>query len=153
MYMAMLVALTLAFPSCNVEMELGNNTLEYRERTAYLCSYDWQDDWYDDYGLHHFQMLRFYTNGTGEDFIRIQDAHGRWEEYTYTFTWDWYDAFYTSIRLNYGGGDYSYMDNSAWEKDEWNACSTVRQYASIVIKKISKKNRQIKRTKHEISLL
>lgn len=67
MYMAMLVALTLAFPSCNVEMELGNNTLEYRERTAYLCSYDWQDDWYD--------------------------------------------AFYTSIRLNYGGGDYSYMDN------------------------------------------
>ena len=82
MYMAMLVALTLAFPSCNVEMELGNNTLEYRERTAYLCSYDWQDDWYDDYGLHHF-----------------------------TFTWDWYDAFYTSIRLNYGGGDYSYMDN------------------------------------------
>ena len=49
MYMAMLVALTLAFPSCNVEMELGNNTLEYRERTAYLCSYDWQDDWYDDY--------------------------------------------------------------------------------------------------------
>ena len=47
--MAMLVALTLAFPSCNVEMELGNNTLEYRERTAYLCSYDWQDDWYDDY--------------------------------------------------------------------------------------------------------
>ena len=72
MYMAMLVALTLAFPSCNVEMELGNNTLEYRERTAYLCSYDWQDDWYDDYGLHHFQVLRFYTNGTGEDFIRIQ---------------------------------------------------------------------------------
>lgn len=66
MYMAMLVALTLAFPSCNVEMELGNNTLEYRERTAYLCSYDWQDDWYDDYGLHHFQVLRFYTNGTGE---------------------------------------------------------------------------------------
>lgn len=76
MYMAMLVALTLAFPSCNVEMELGNNTLEYRERTAYLCSYDWQDDWYDDYGLHHFQVLRFYTNGTGEDFIRIQDARG-----------------------------------------------------------------------------
>ena len=67
MYMAMLVALTLAFPSCNVEMELGNNTLEYRERTAYLCSYDWQDDWYD--------------------------------------------YFYTRIRLNYGGGDYSYMDN------------------------------------------
>lgn len=59
MYMAMLVALTLAFPSCNVEMELGNNTLEYRERTAYLCSYDWQDDWYDDYGLHHFQVLVF----------------------------------------------------------------------------------------------
>lgn len=44
-------------------------------------------------------------------YIRIQDARGRWEEYTYTFTWDWYDAFYTSIRLNYGRGDYSYMDN------------------------------------------
>lgn len=60
MYMAMLVALTLAFPSCNVEMELGNNTLEYRERTAYLCSYDWQDDWYDDYGLHHLGAAFLY---------------------------------------------------------------------------------------------
>lgn len=75
MYMAMLVALTLAFPSCNVEMELGNNTLEYRERTAYLCSYDWQDDWYDDYGLHHFQVLRFYANGTGEGCVRLLCAH------------------------------------------------------------------------------
>lgn len=56
-------------------------------------------------------MLRFYADGTGEDYLRVQDAYGRWDEYRYTFVWDWYDAFYTSIRLNYGGGDYSYMDH------------------------------------------
>lgn len=67
MYIAMLLLVTLALPSCEVDLSLGNHTLEYRERTAYLCSSDWQDDWYD--------------------------------------------AFYTSIRLNYGGGDYSYMDH------------------------------------------
>lgn len=44
MYIAMLLTLTLAFPSCDVELELGNHSLEYRERTAYLCSSDWQDD-------------------------------------------------------------------------------------------------------------
>ncbi|WP_308770033.1 hypothetical protein [uncultured Bacteroides sp.] len=111
MYIAMLLTLTLAFPSCDVELDLGNGSLEYRERTAYLCSSDWQDDWYDDYGYHRFQVLRFYADGTGEDYLRVQDAYGRWDEYRYTFVWDWYDAFYTSIRLNYGGGDFSYMDN------------------------------------------
>lgn len=31
MYMAMLVALTLAFPSCNVEMELGSkHSINYK---------------------------------------------------------------------------------------------------------------------------
>ena len=109
MYIAMLLTLTLAFPSCDVELELGNHSLEYRERTAYLCSSDWQDDWYDDYGYHRFQVLRFYPDGTGEDYLRIQDAYGRWDEYRYTFVWDWYDAFYTSIRLNYGGGGFSFM--------------------------------------------
>ena len=34
MYMAMLVALTLAFPSCNVEMELGNNTAQSHKSVA-----------------------------------------------------------------------------------------------------------------------
>ena len=111
MYIAMLLLVTLALPSCEVDLSLGNHTLEYRERTAYLCSSDWQDDWYDDYGYHRFQVLRFYADGTGEDYLRVQDAYGRWDEYRYTFVWDWYDAFYTSIRLNYGGGDYSYMDH------------------------------------------
>ena len=43
MYIAMLLLVTLALPSCEVDLSLGNHTLEYRERTAYLCSSDWQD--------------------------------------------------------------------------------------------------------------
>ena len=88
MYIAMLLLVTFALPSCEVDLSLGNHTLEYRERTAYLCSSDWQDDWYDDYGVHRFQVLRFYSDGTGEDFLRVQDAYGRWDEYRYTFVWD-----------------------------------------------------------------
>ena len=44
MYIAMLLLVTFALPSCEVDLSLGNHTLEYRERTAYLCSSDWQDD-------------------------------------------------------------------------------------------------------------
>ena len=48
-----------------------------------------------------FAVLCGWTNG----------RDGYVQESRYVFTWDWYDAFYTSIRMHYGGGDYSYMDN------------------------------------------
>ena len=50
-------------------------------------------------------------NNTGEDYLYTQDRHGYIQESVYNFTWDWFNSMYTSIRLTYGPGDYSYMDN------------------------------------------
>lgn len=110
-YMALLAVLILSLPSCDVDVEFGRHSLGYRENTEYLCRYVWVDEWIDDYGDSHYQELRFYPDNTGEDYIRVRDRYGFVQEYHYRFVWDWYDAFYESIRLDYGGGDYSYMDH------------------------------------------
>lgn len=110
-YITALAVIVLSLVSCDVNIDIGRNTLDYREKTEYLCYYVWVDDWYDDYGDYHEQQLCFYPDNTGEDYIRVQDRYGFTQEFHYNFVWDWYDSFYTSIRLNYGGGDYSYMDN------------------------------------------
>ena len=110
-YMAAVVAAAaLTLSSCEVDLSVGDNTLAGRESTGYLCSYVWEDEWSDADGYHR-QELCFYPDRTGEDRILFRNRWGYEEEYRYVFTWDWYDAFYTSIRLNYGGGDYSFMDN------------------------------------------
>lgn len=109
-YMAALTALVLSLSSCEVDFSIGDNTLRGRESTEYLCSFIWIDEWSDADGYQR-QELRFYPDHTGEDYICMQDRYGYVREYRYRFTWDWYDAFYTSIRMDYGGGDYSYMDN------------------------------------------
>lgn len=110
-YIAVLAALVVSLASCEVDVAVGNHTLAYRENTEYLCSFVWTDEWYDEFGDYHYQELYFYPDNTGEDYIRVQDRWGFVQEYSYRFRWDWYDSFFTSIRLNYGGGDYSYMDN------------------------------------------
>lgn len=109
-YMSALAVLVVSLSSCEVDFSIGNNTLGYRESTEYLCSFVWVDEWSDADGYHR-QEICFYPNNTGEDYIRFQDRWGYVQEYRYVFTWDWYDSFYTSIRMNYGGGDYSFMDN------------------------------------------
>ncbi len=108
------MSLSFMTTSCDfvgIGIEVGNGTNDYRETTSYLCSRVWIDEWEDDYGVYHYQELRFYTNNTGEDYTYTQDRHGYKKETSYSFTWDWYDAMYTSLRLKYGPGDFSYMEN------------------------------------------
>lgn len=67
-----LLAMTLAFTSCEyvgLGIEFGNGSYDYRERTDYLCSRVWVDEWYDDYDVYHYQELRFYPDNTGEDYL------------------------------------------------------------------------------------
>lgn len=110
--MLMLITFAFAFQACDyVGVEIGVGTDAYRENTDYLCSRPWSDEWYDDYGTYYYQELRFYGNNTGEDYLYTQDRHGYIQESMYNFTWDWFNSMYTSIRLTYGPGDYSYMDN------------------------------------------
>ena len=44
-YIAALAALVILLPSCEVDFSIGNNTLDYRENTEYLCSFVWVDEW------------------------------------------------------------------------------------------------------------
>ena len=74
-----LLAMTLAFTSCEyvgLGIEFGNGTNNYHERTDYLCSRVWVDEWYDDYDVYHYQELRFYPDNTGEDYLYTQDRYG-----------------------------------------------------------------------------
>lgn len=108
-----LLAMTLAFTSCEyvgLGVEFGNGTNNYRERTDYLCSRIWTDEWYDDYDTYYYQELRFYPDNTGEDYLYKQDRYGNREESILRFAWDWWNVSYTSLRLTYRDG-YSYMDN------------------------------------------
>ena len=115
--MVWLIGLTLTFglSSCVVDgfgLEIGSGTDSYREYTNHLCRYVWVDEW-ETNGKFYHQELTFYPDQTGSDYMYIEDRWGRTES-TYNFIWDWYDNFYTSIRLNYGRGDYSYIDGIRW---------------------------------------
>ena len=114
LFMVLLSSFGLVFTSCeplNIGIEIGNNTNDYKEATEYLCSRVWVDEWIDSYGSTHRQELRFDYTNIGQDYIMIVDHRGNVQEYTYNFVWDWFNVNYTSLRLKYAPGDYSYMDN------------------------------------------
>ena len=104
------MALALSLTSCEhvgIGIEFGNTTNSYHEATGYLCSRPWSDEWYDDYGVYHYQELIFFPDNTGEDYMLTRDRYGYVQESSYTFVWDWYNSIYTSIRMKYGQRDYS----------------------------------------------
>ena len=117
--MLLIPVLSLMLNACDYVgfgLEFGTGSNNYREATDYLCSYIWTDEWTDDYGTYYYQEIRFYTDGKGEDYIASEDRFGFRQETRYAFAWDWWDAFYTSLRLTYGKGDYSYMENMRMER-------------------------------------
>lgn len=114
LFLMVLSSFALVLTSCEyigIGIEIGNNTNNYKEVTDYLCSRVWIDEWIDSNGNSHRQELRFDYNNLGQDYLMIVDRRGNVQEYTYNFVWDWYNANYTSLRLKYAPGDYSYMDN------------------------------------------
>ena len=60
MYMAMLVALTLAFPSCNVEMELGTTPWNIVNAQRISAATTGRTTGTTTTALHHFQVLRVF---------------------------------------------------------------------------------------------
>ena len=98
-------------------LEFGSGTNDYREATNYICSYVWTDEWRDDFGKYYYQEIRFFPDGRGEECMLTEDRFGFRQEARYAFVWDWWDTFYTSIRLTYGKGDYSYMENIRAERN------------------------------------
>ena len=57
------------------------------------------------------QELDFYLDRTGVDFIRVEYPNGHVETFEYYFRWNWENYAQTSIRMDYGRNDVSYLDD------------------------------------------
>ena len=57
------------------------------------------------------QELDFYLDRTGVDYIRVEYRNGDVEVFEYNFRWNWENYAQTSIRMSYGPGDVSYLDD------------------------------------------
>ena len=53
----------------------------------------------------------FYLDRTGVDYIRVEYRNGDVEVFEYNFRWNWENYAQTSIRMSYGPGDVSYLDD------------------------------------------
>ena len=108
----LLMAFTLG--SCDelyLDVDLGGNSSEVSYYTEYLTSRLWVDEWKDNNGTFYHQEIRFYADGVGTDYLYSEDRLGYRNESSYDFTWNWKNSRCKSIRLKYGPGDYSYMDD------------------------------------------
>ena len=83
--------------SCEIEIDdfydddnIGGS---YYNKSLDLCSRTWADTFH------------------GEDYIRVEYPNGRYSESVYSFTWNWEDRSQYSLRMVYGPGDVSYLDD------------------------------------------
>ena len=86
-------------------------TFKYYNKSLDLCSRPWADTFYDANGNYCYQELNFYLDRHGEDYIRVEYPNGRYSESVYSFTWNWEDRSQYSLRMVYGPGDVSYLDD------------------------------------------
>ena len=101
--------------SCEIEIDdfydddnIGGS---YYNKSLDLCSRPWADTFYDADGNYCYQELNFYLDRHGEDYIRVEYPNGRYSESVYSFTWNWEDRSQYSLRMVYGPGDVSYLDD------------------------------------------
>ena len=109
-----ILLLAFTFSSCEevfLDVEVGGSSSEVSYYTDYLTSRVWVDEWKDEKGTFYHQELRFYPDGIGSDYMYSEDRWGYRSESSYDFQWDWKNSRCKSIRLKYGPGDYSYMDD------------------------------------------
>ena len=113
--LALLAVLMINLTSCEVEIDTfyddDNIGGGYYNRSAELCSRTWVDNYQDRDGNYCRQELDFYLDRTGVDFLRVEYRNGTVETFEYHFFWSWDNYAQTSIRMDYGHGDYSFFDN------------------------------------------
>ena len=101
--------------SCEIEIadfyDDDNIGGSYYNKSLDLCSRPWADTFYDADGNYCYQELNFYLDRHGEDYIRVEYPNGRYSESVYSFTWNWEDRSQYSLRMVYGPGDVSYLDD------------------------------------------
>ena len=106
-WMLMIVGM-MSLTSCEVEFRLLDNEIHYNDHTNEICSRTWEESWVEN-GNRYTQRLDFYNNRTGRDYLRIEYWDGDVQENTYRFNWKWDDK--DCIRMEYGPGDISYLDD------------------------------------------
>lgn len=107
--------LMVGFAACEAEVDvfydddgIGN---AYYHRSAELCSRTWVSEYRDADGNRCRQEIDFYLDRTGVDYILVKYPGGGYDEYEYHFRWSWENYAQTSIRMDYGYGDVSYLDD------------------------------------------
>ena len=106
-WMLMIVGM-MSLTSCEVEFRLLDNEIHYNDHNNEICSRTWEESWVEN-GNRYTQRLDFYNNRTGRDYLRIEYWDGDVQENTYRFNWKWDDK--DCIRMEYGPGDISYLDD------------------------------------------
>ena len=113
--LALMAVLTLSLTSCEVEIDSfyddDNIGGGYYNRSSDLCSRTWVSFYRDVDGNRCRQELDFYLDRTGVDFIRVEYPNGHVETFEYYFRWNWENYAQTSIRMDYGRNDVSYLDD------------------------------------------
>lgn len=95
--------------ACNVEWNYNDNPYDEYERTEYLCSRTWVEEW-EDHGIFYRQEVTFSGTHSGWDYIYSEDRYGNRKESESRFVWEWDDYHCTTLRLDYGDG-VTYLDD------------------------------------------
>lgn len=113
--LALIAVLMVNLTSCEIEIDtfcdddnIGNN---YYNRTIDLTSRTWVSFYQDVDGNYCCQELDFYRDRTGVDYLRVEYPDGYVEIFEYCFCWNWENNAQTSIRMNYGPSDVSFLDD------------------------------------------
>lgn len=112
---ALMALMMISLTSCEVEIDSfyddDNIGGGYYSRSSELCSRTWISYYRDADGNRCCQELDFYLDRTGVDYIRVEYRNGDVEVFEYNFRWNWENYAQTSIRMSYGAGDVSYLDD------------------------------------------
>ncbi|MDO4181115.1 MAG: hypothetical protein Q4D36_07475 [Bacteroidales bacterium] len=108
-----LTAIAIGLSSCEIQIDTWDDA-DYnefsREQTHKLCSRTWVESWTQD-GKFYSQWLDFYENRTGREIMQVEYRNGRIEQNTYYFDWSWDNKSQTRIRMVYGPGDVSILED------------------------------------------
>ena len=113
--LALMAVLMINLTSCEVEIDsfydddaIGGG---YYNRSSELCSRTWVDTYRDLDGNYCRQELDFYLDRTGVDYVEVRYPDGYVETFEYRFRWSWVNGSQTSLRMDYGHNDISYLDD------------------------------------------
>ena len=99
---------TVLLCSCEIDVSIGPE--DENSANNALCQYGWYTNYTDFDDAHINHQIKFYTNGEGKEII-IRSLFGQADSHEYFFNWYWVSDSYTSICMEYGENDISYLDH------------------------------------------